>query len=79
MAEGQGMAVSSTPSLLRHGCVLRPSPDFTFMVRVHGRAQWAVEVLRELLGIGEGSDDPEAGGAVWVSDEAFVGALGRAD
>lgn len=79
VAEGRGTAVSSAPPLLRRGCVLRPSPDFTFMVRVHGRARRAVEVFRELLGIGEGPDDPEAGGAVWVSDEAFVGALGRAD
>lgn len=79
VAEGRGTAVSSAPPLLHRGCVLRPSPDFTFMVRVHGRARRAVEVLRELLGIGEGPDDPEAGGAVWVSDEAFVGALGCAD
>lgn len=33
----------------------------------------------ELLGVGDGTDDPEAGGAVGVSDEAFVGTLGRAD
>lgn len=59
--------------------VLCPSPDFTLVRRVHGRAGRALEVLGELLGVGDGADDPEAGGAVRVSNEAFVGALGRAD
>lgn len=58
---------------------LRPSPDLALVTRVHGRAGRAVEVLRELPGVGDGADDPEAGGAVGVRDEALMCALGRAD
>lgn len=59
--------------------VFTTSPNFTLVTWVHGRAQRAVEVFRELLGVGDRADDPEAGGAVGIRDEALVGALGRAD
>ena len=36
-------------------------------------------MFRELLGVGDGADDPEAGGAVGIGDETFVRALGGAD
>lgn len=58
---------------------LQPLPDFAFVMRVHGGAGRAAEVFRELLGVGEGADDPETRGAVRIGDEAFVGALGCAD
>lgn len=59
--------------------VLRSSPDFTLVMGVHRGAGRALEVFRELPGVGDGANDPEAGGAVGIGDEAFMGALGRAD
>lgn len=36
-------------------------------------------MFRELPGVGDGADDPEAGRAMRIGDETFVRALGRAD
>ena len=38
-----------------------------------------MEVFRELPGVGDGADDPEAGRAVGIGDETFMRALGCAD
>lgn len=50
----------------------RPSPDFTLLEGVHGRARRAAEVLCELLGVGDGADDTETRGAVGIGDEPLV-------
>lgn len=58
---------------------IRPSPHFALLGGVHGGAQGAAEMLRELPGVGDGANDTEARGAVRVGDEPFVRALRRAN
>uniref|UniRef100_A0A0E9X4X5 Uncharacterized protein n=1 Tax=Anguilla anguilla TaxID=7936 RepID=A0A0E9X4X5_ANGAN len=56
-------------------CTCWVSPQLTLVAGVHGAALSAVEVLRELAGVGDGADDPEPGRAVRVCDYTLMRAL----
>lgn len=73
-AENSGL-LRGRPGFLRR----EASPNFTFLRGIHRRTGPALEVLGKVPGIGDGPDDSEAGRAVGVRDESFVGALRGTD
>lgn len=54
-------------------------PHLTQLPWVHGGADRAAEVSQEVPGVGESAQHAEAGGAVGVSHQPLVRALGCAD